>query len=143
MPGTPLGTYKVVAQSTANTCGLGAPNPWTFDAQLSRDGATLYFSWMNGTPPVSGTIDGTQATVDDTQTGNVDGTDASLGPCTMTRQDHLTIDVPAAGAPFSGTLTYAFSISAGSDCSDQLAAAGGSYSALPCTIAYSLSGSAQ
>jgi hypothetical protein len=145
MPGTQLGTYKVVAQSTTNTCGLNAPNPWTFDAQLSREGSTLYWSWMDGSPLASGTIDGNaHATIDDTQSANVDGTDASLGPCSMSRQDRLEIAVPTtAGAPFSGTLAYAFSVSAGSDCSDQLTAGGGQYDTLPCTLTYSISGKQQ
>jgi hypothetical protein len=145
MPGTQLGTYKVVAQSTTNTCGLSAPNPWTFDVQLSRNGTTLYWSWMDGSPLVSGAIDGnSHASLEDTQTGNVDGTDASLGPCSMSRQDDLELAGPkAAGSPFTGTLGYSFSAAAGSDCSDQLTAAGGQYDALPCAITYSLSGTTQ
>jgi hypothetical protein len=36
-------------------------------------------------------------------------------------------------------MAYAFSAASGADCSDQLAAGGGSYAALPCSVTYSLS----
>ena len=54
LPGTQLGTFKVTGQSTTNTCGLGAPNPWTFDVQLSQQGSTVFWSWMDGSAPLSG-----------------------------------------------------------------------------------------
>ena len=49
LPGAMLGTYQVVGQSKANSCGLGAPNPWSFDAERSPEqGTTIYWSWMDG-----------------------------------------------------------------------------------------------
>src|SRR5579863_8847280 len=82
LPGTQLGTFKVTGQSKTNTCGLGAPDPWVFDAQLSQDGSTLYWSFMDGRPLASGTVTPAGvATITDTTTGNVDETEASLGPC--------------------------------------------------------------
>jgi hypothetical protein len=145
MPGTQLGTFKVVAKSKSNTCGLGAPDPWTFDVQLSRNGSTLYWSWMDGSPLVSGAIDGqSHASLTNTQTGNLDGTDAGLGPCTMQRSDDLEVDLPSAsGGSFTGTLGYSFSVPAGADCSDQLTGSGGQFEALPCAVSYTMTGSPQ
>lgn len=142
LPGTQLGTFKVVGTAETNSCGLGAPNPWTFDVQLSQQGSTLYWSWMDGSPLVSGTLDASSHTsIDDTQSGNVDGTEAGLGPCTMQRADDL--EVTLAEGSFTGSLTYSFTVPTGSDCSDQLAASGGQYSTLPCTVNYSLTASRQ
>ncbi|HEY1693298.1 MAG TPA: hypothetical protein VGG39_14120 [Polyangiaceae bacterium] len=146
LPGTALGTFKVTGTSTTNTCGIGAPNPWTFDVQLSKDGSTLYWSWMDGSPPSSGTLTGSsdsQATITDSTTGNVDGTDASLGPCTLQRDDDMAITL--ASTSFTGTLSYSFTVASGSDCDDQLVSsgAGGQYETLPCTVSYTLTGSQQ
>jgi hypothetical protein len=142
LPGTQLGTFKVTGQSKANTCGLGAPDPWVFDAQLSQDGSTLYWSFMDGRPLASGTVTPAGvATITDTTTGNVDETEASLGPCTLQRNDDLELTLGATS--FTGTMTYGFTVTTGSDCTDQLTASGGSYDALPCTVTYSLTGSKQ
>jgi hypothetical protein len=146
LPGTMLGTYSVTAQSQTNSCGLAAPNPWAFDVQMSESGPTLYWSFMDGSAPLSTTMDGTNATLVDQVEANVDGTaDGGLGPCTMLRADTFQLDFATGSPPssFSGTITYAFSIAEGADCSDQYAAAGGQYAALPCTIAYTMTASRQ
>jgi hypothetical protein len=147
LPGAQLGTFRVVANSKGNTCGLGAPDPWAFDAQLSRNGALVYWSWMDGSPLLSGPVDSSsKAEIQDEQTGNVDGTDAGLGPCTMERQAVLDLDLSgAATGSFRGSIVYTFSAASGADCSDQLASAGagGQYGALPCTITYSMVGTKQ
>jgi hypothetical protein len=142
LPGTPLGTFKVTAQSQTNTCGLGAPDPWTFDVELSQSGSTLYWSWMDGSPPLSGPVNASsQASITDSASGNVDGTDAALGPCTMQRYGDLELDL--ASSSFTGTIAYTFSIASGADCSDQLVAAGGQYDTLPCSLTYTVSASKQ
>ncbi len=147
LPGTLLGTYKVVGQSQTNTCGLGAPDPWTFDVQLSKDGTTLYWSWLDGSPPLSSPLNAElQATLAASQQANVDGTaDGGLGACTMARDDTIALTLGAESPPtgFTGTLSYAFSVPSGSDCADQLTTAGGQYDALPCTVAYSITASRQ
>jgi hypothetical protein len=63
----------------------------------------------------------------------------------MTRSDELALSIDTTTTPktFTGTLTYGFAIVAGSDCSDQLSAQGGTYDTLPCTVSYSLSASYQ
>jgi hypothetical protein len=132
-----------------NTCGAGiaAPNPWAFDVQLSRQGSTLYWSWMDGSQPLSNALDGEASThLTTTQTANVDGsTDGGLGPCTMQRVDTLQVKLGPGAAPasFQGTIQYAFSVASGANCADQLRASGGTYDALPCSLGYTASGSRQ
>ena len=142
MPGTQLGTFKVTAQSQTNTCGLGAPNPWTFDAELSQSGSTIYWSWMDGTPLLSGSLNpSSQVSITGAEGGNVDGTDAALGPCTMERDVDLELDL--ASSSFTGTLSYSFTVASGADCSDQLVASGGQFDALPCAFSYTVTASKQ
>ena len=145
LPGTMLGTYQVVGQSLTNTCGLGMPNPWNFDVQLSRDGGTLYWSWIDGRPALYGPLTNqSDAELTATQQANVDGTaDGGLGPCTLSRADSVQVQLGTGSQPaaFTATIQYAFSVVSGSDCSDQLTSVGGQYDALPCTIVYSAEGS--
>ena len=146
MPGTQLGTFQVVAQTQTNTCGLSAPDPWTFDVQLSEDGSTLYWSFMDGSPYLTGVVAGTSTTILASEQVNVDGTaDGGLGPCTMERDDTLQVDLASATAPstFTGSIGYAFSATAGSNCSDQLTSSAGQYMTLPCTIAYTVTATKQ
>ncbi len=146
MPGTTLGIYTVSGVMQTNTCGAGleAPSPWKFNVELSQQTSTLFWNAMDGSPLLTGTVAGSAVTMDDTSSGNVDGTpDGGLGPCTMSRSDVLALTL-AAGAPpsgFTGTLTYSFAAVAGSSCSDQLSAQGGIYDTLPCTVSYNLNGS--
>ena len=149
LPGTMLGTYSVVGTLTANTCGagLGAPTPRTFRAQMSEDGTSLYWSWMDGSPSVYGVMtSSTSATITGGDSANVDGaSDGGAGPCSMSRVDTLQIELGSGSPPptFTGSLVYAFSADPGSVCSDQLSASGGMYDALPCTTTYTLSGARQ
>jgi len=147
LPGTQLGTYGVVGTQTTNTCGAGvnAPDtPWTFDAMMSEDGTTLYWT-TSVTDELSGALVDSTASMSTSIQENVDGTNGVAGPCNMERD--LTVDVTlGSGSPpttFTGTLTYAFSVVTGSECSDQLSVNGGTYDTLPCSFAYSLSGSLQ
>jgi hypothetical protein len=145
LPGTMLGTYRVDAQSQTNSCDLASPNPWQFDVQMSQDGALLYWSWMDGNPPLSAPLTGQAATLLASQQANVDGVDGGIGPCDMERDDTVTVTLGSGSPPatFTATINYAFSVAAGSNCSDQLAAAGGQYAALPCTVTYSATATRQ
>jgi hypothetical protein len=89
LPGTQLGTFKVTATTSTNSCGAGlaAPSPWVFDVQMSESDSLLYWSWMDGSAPLSGALTTTTATVTDNTSANVDPTDAGDGPCTMDRND--------------------------------------------------------
>lgn len=146
LPGTMLGTYRVAGQLQTNSCGVSAPAPWTFDAQLSQNGSTLYWSWMDGKAPLSGPLTAQSASIRTSQQANVDGTvEAGLGPCTMQRDDDVEVTLGSGSPPssFTGTITYAFSATSGSDCADQLTSSGGSYGTLPCTIQYNVTASRQ
>jgi len=147
LPGMQLGTYGVTGTQTSNTCGSGVPNPgatWTFTATMSEDGTTLYWNdSVNGT--LSGALVGSTVSMTSTATGNVDGTNGVMGPCTMDEVTDLTVTLGSGSPPgtFTGTATYTFSATSGSNCSDQLSENGGSYDMLPCSFAYSLTGSLQ
>ena len=148
MPGTMLGTFKVDANVKSNTCGagLGAADPWVFSVQLSRLATTLYWGTMDGRPLLSGALDAqARATLRTTVTANVDGTDAALGPCTMQRTDEIDVALGSGAQPgsFTASFTYAIAPQEGAMCGDQLAASGGMYDALPCTLAYDASASRQ
>jgi hypothetical protein len=149
LPGSLLGTYKVQASPQSNTCGSGlkAPNPWNFDVQLSQSGSTMYWSWLDGSAPLTSTLaTGGTTTLTNTQTGNVDPTpDGGAGPCTMQRNDTIQVALSSGSPPtaFAGTIQYAFSVPSGYDCSDQLGASGGMYSTLPCTITYAMTAARQ
>jgi hypothetical protein len=148
LPGTQLGTYRVVATLQKNTCGagLGAPDPWTFDVQLSEQGTTLYWSWLDGNAPLKNTLTGNTVSLTDDRTGNVDSSaDGGAGPCTMQRADTVRVTLASGSPPasFQGTIQYAFSASGGADCSDQLSASGGNYDALPCSVSYTTTATRQ
>jgi hypothetical protein len=154
LPGTLLGTYQVNATAQANGCGLAAPARYQFYVELSEatmgTTTTLYWSWLTDMPIASGALAPVsagdarlQASLSASQSANVDGTDAGPGPCTMDRADSLVVTL-ATGTPppsFTGTMSYAFSAASGADCTDQLAASGGAYAALPCTVGYALAAS--
>jgi hypothetical protein len=148
LPGDDYGRYKVTGQTTTNTCGAGldAPNPWVFDAELSRDGNTIYWSWLDNGAPVSGAlVSATHASITSSTSANVDGDDAGVSPCALTRADDIEITLPATAPPstFSGTISYSFAVLSGSTCGDQLASAGGTYAALPCSVSYTFTAALQ
>jgi len=147
LPGHLLGTYKVQAQTQSNACGLAAPNPWMFDVQVSEEGQTFYWSWLDGTPPLSAFMtSSTAVSLLASQQANVDSTaDGGQGPCVMERDDTVTVALGSGSPPptFSGTIGYAFSVADGSTCTDQLAVSGGQYTALPCTITYTMTATRQ
>jgi hypothetical protein len=148
LPGTLLGTYRVTASLQSNACGtsLAPPNPWDFDVQLSEQGSTLYWSWMDGTAPLSNTLTQLSTSLNTSQTANVDGTaDGGLGPCTMQRADSVNLTLATGSPPgsFQATIQYAFSVASGANCGDQLSASGGSYDVLPCSMSYTGTGARQ
>jgi hypothetical protein len=145
LPGTDLGTFSVSATVSSNSCGtsLGAPDPWLFDAKMSKDGTTLYWQ-QDQADAVSGQLDstGTQATIAVTSTNQSDG---GIGGCTIARTDTLNVVVGDAGAPtaISGSVGFAFSASSTVDCAAELSANGGSYQTLPCELDYTFTGTKQ
>lgn len=146
LPGRLLGTYKVTGQSASNTCGLGAPSPWVFSVQLSEQGSTLYWSFQDGSPLLSGTLGPeSQVSLRSSGSANADSTDAGLGPCTLERDADLELALASGSPPpsFGGTVTYAFTPATGARCGDQLAGSGGQFAALPCTVKYMVSAARQ
>ena len=136
-PGTPLGTFSVSAAVTSNSC-QESPNPWVFAVQLSEEPGELF--WIQNDVPIEGALDSSgNFTMSSTSTDVVVAADdAGRGGCTMQRVD--TLEGVTSGSPvtgLTGTLSYAFTVSSG-DCSSQLASQGGTYHALPCTIAFDL-----
>ncbi len=147
LPGTDYGRYKVTGQTSVNSCGQGLdePDPWVFDAEVSRDGAMIYWSWLDDSAPLSGPLVSSHASITTNQSANVDSNDAGAGPCTMTRNDDLELNF-ATGTPpasFSGTISYSFSVPSGSTCADQLTSGGGTYATLPCTLTYTITAARQ
>jgi|HubBroStandDraft_5_1064220.scaffolds.fasta_scaffold757005_1 hypothetical protein len=151
LPGTALGTYNVTGTQQTNTCGtgLGAPNPWTFTAQMSEDATTFYWLMNDGTE-MSGTMtSSTAVTLQSTLTANVDGNEAGPGSCDLTSVSGLSLTLATTSPPstFTGTLSYQFSAATGvsdtNDCTDQLSASGGMYDTLPCAVSYSLTATRQ
>jgi len=146
MPGNTLGFYAVTGNVQTNSCGagLGAPSPWKFNVEISKDTSKLYWNTMDGSPLLVGQVTGNSVSLDDDEGGYADtGPDGGPGACIMQRDEtiSLTLDSPTKPKSFTGTLTYQFSVASGSDCADQMAAQGGIYDTLPCTLSYGVSGS--
>ncbi len=138
-PGTPLGTYRVKAALTQQTCGGELPNPWEFDVKINRDGQTLY--WIQGSLPVSGRLDAKAlASFQSTSDVTVRAADRTRAACVVRRDDALNAQFPGAEdfTSFGGKLSYSYAPEDGSDCLDQL---GTTFAALPCVVAYSVTAS--
>ncbi len=143
VPGRDLGSYAVTGTLRHNTCGLGAPQPWTFSVRLGRDGATLYWNWQDGSPLVSGRLSSgdTVASLKEAATLAADSTARSTGSCTLqsTSDFELTLPPNTPPASFTGTLSYTYAPAPGASCGDVLTAGGGMYDTLPCTLSYDVS----
>lgn len=140
-PGTPLGNFQVDGKLKANACGdsLGAPKDWQFAVKLSEDPHVLY--WVQGGLPVQGTLDAqSHATMKSTSSQVVHDVDSGAAYCAIDRDDALDITLAPDQTSFTATLTYTFHMGDGSACDDQLAASGGPYATLPCSVTYALTG---
>ena len=145
-PGESIGIFTVTGTLTSTTCGA-TPNPWTFTVHLRHDGTTLY--WVQGELPISAPVNSAAyAALTASTSDTVRDATSTLAACNMERDDAVDVTLAPLGygatdlspaTSFTGTLTYHFSVVSGADCSDQLAAVGGDYAALPCDIAYTLS----
>jgi hypothetical protein len=128
-----------------DTCGadsLAAPERWTFDVKLSREGGTLY--WLNGREAIVGDID---------KSGRfsfASHVDVPLRPqrgaakgCTLVRRDTASGKLSESAASLSGELTYGYDATATSECSDLAIGTDGLPITLPCKLTYALSGDRQ
>lgn len=149
-PGTKLGTFHVSAKLTSSTCGK-PPNPWEFDVRLNHDGSMLY--WIQGGAPIQGSISAAAKSELEAKTVyDLRAADEKkkLAVCSVSRSDRLSVTLngadakpvldPSQTAGFSGGLSYSFSPTDGSDCTDQLSDVGGGFDALPCQVDYDLTG---
>jgi len=147
-PGTPLGTFSVTSALTANSCGaqVADTDPGSFQVTISNDQGIVYWFPDTGGTSVSGSMSASRTvSISEVVADDVDQTDAGAGACTLQRNDTLAFTLAAGAAPASFTGSYSFTVSpaVGANCSDQLLAGGGGYTALPCTITYSLDGTRQ
>jgi hypothetical protein len=144
-PGTPLGTFAVTSVLTANSCGaqVADTDPGSFQVTLSNDRGIVYWFPDTGGTSVSGSISSSRSvSISEVVADDVDQTDAGAGACTLQRNDTLGFTLAAGASPASFTGSYSFTVSPaiGTSCSDQLVSGGGGYTALPCTITYSMNG---
>ncbi len=147
-PGDSIGVFHVTSKLVSSTCGA-APDPWEFDVRLRHEKSTLY--WVQGDAPISAVVDAAaHATMKATATQTVRAADAraQMAACALERDDVVDLTLAPMAAPvdlqsvtsFTGTLTYRFVPTDGSECEDQITASGGGYDTLPCTVSYSVAG---
>jgi hypothetical protein len=141
--GDDLGRFHVAAVMDSSTCGPGAmdaPEHWQFDVVLSHLAPHLY--WNTGADAVEGTLaaDGKTFAMTSETVVNVGGSPTSGPTCAVVRDDNAAgeLDAPKAPQHFTGTLEYDFAQQGRSDCSSLLVSGG--FAALPCRMAYRLSG---
>jgi len=147
-PGESIGAFHVIGKLVSTTCGT-TPDPWEFDVKLRHDKTTLY--WVQGDAPISAVVDAAaRAQLKSTATQTVRAADAKsrMAACALERDDVLDLALAPVAQPvdlqpitsFTGTLTYHFTATDGSECEDQLATSGGDYTVLPCDVSYTLIG---
>lgn len=148
-PGTDLGAFTVTANSTANTCGqgaLGAQTSWQFDVHLARDTEGGVLFWNNGQASISGTLaaDGETFSFDTQVIQNMrDPNVVGPPPCSMARADHAEGKLDTATGDvtsFTGTLSYTFAPTSGSNCEDLVESETPLVLQLPCGFSYSMTG---
>jgi hypothetical protein len=141
-PGDALGFYSVTGKLSDDSCGadsLNAPESWTFQVKLSRQGSTLY--WLNGREAIVGDIDksgrfGFESHIDvklSEKRGAAPG-------CTLVRRDVASGTLSESMATLSGKLSYGYDATAASDCSAFAIGTDGLPLALPCKLSYRLEG---
>lgn len=151
-PGDPIGVYSLSATVNvgASNCPevvAAAPNPWSFQVTLRRDGSTGY--WLSGADPLTGSINGSAVTFTATTPTQVHDVEKAkgVGACTIDRTDQFSGTfagdpaTDAGKATFSGTLVYMYAAESGSDCSDVVGQASADdptplFSTLPCTVRF-------
>jgi hypothetical protein len=141
-PGEALGAFSVTGKLGDDTCGadsLAAPSKWVFDVKLSREGSTLY--WLNGREAITGDIDNHGRFGFDTHIDlPISAEHGAYKGCTIVRTDSATGTLASDADAFTGTLSYSYAQSPSSDCSALPLGSGGLPLALPCSLAYGLSG---
>jgi hypothetical protein len=130
---------------SGDSCGaelLGAPDEWSFEVKLSRDGSTLY--WLNGREGIVGTIDKAGAFTFETRVEvPLSQERGSVKGCTIERRDVAQGALSEAEDALTLKLTYAYSAKAGSSCEEFAGPQAPTPTPLPlpCSMTYSLTGS--
>jgi hypothetical protein len=142
-PGELIGLFAVAAKLDTNTCGagaLGAPTNWTFDIRLSREGELIY--WDKNGDVVTGQLSADKRTFSFDTTVALNMRDANsdpfLPPCTVERRDRSDGQIAEGDTSFSGTLSYGFTPTVGSDCTDLVFGEAPVFIAIPCAMTYEL-----
>jgi hypothetical protein len=141
-PGDQLGSFAITGKLGADDCGadaLSAPQTWSFQVKLSREGTTLY--WLNGREAIVGDIDksGRFAFETHLDVPLSEKRGAAKG-CTIVRRDSASGTLTSGSTALNGKLTYAYGATSDSDCSEFITGTNGSPVALPCAMTYALTG---
>lgn len=140
-PGELIGFFSVTGKLDDDSCGaesLNAPAKWDFEVKLSREGSTLY--WLNGREAIVGDINNKGAFAFETHIDlPMSAQHGAVKGCTVVRSDSASGSLTSDDS-FTGTLSYAYSASSGSDCSALPLGADGLPLALPCALSYRLNG---
>lgn len=143
-PGDALGAFAVTGKLGDDSCGaesLNAPETWSFQVKLSREGTTLY--WLNGREAIVGDIDhdGRFAFETHLDLPLAEKHGAAKG-CTIVRHDSAsgTLALETDSSALRGKLSYAYDATSDSDCSEFTTGTNGQPLALPCQLTYALTG---
>jgi hypothetical protein len=141
-PGEEVGFFSVTGKLGDDTCGadsLNAPAKWDFQVKLSREGSTLY--WLNGREAIVGDIDKSGRFAFETHLDlPLSDTHGAARGCTVVRSDSASGSLENSEAAFSAELAYGYAATVESDCSSLPLGTAGLPLALPCRLAYALSG---
>ena len=143
-PGDFIGAFSVDAELDVNTCGdgaLDAPATWTFEVKLSRDVDLVYW-WNSSAELVTGKLASDKHSFSFETSVAVDMRDENsapwLPPCTVTRRDRCDGKISDDDTTFIGKLSYDYSPTTGSDCTDLVTSDSPVFAALPCGMTYTL-----
>lgn len=143
-PGEALGFYSLAGQLSDDSCGaetLGAPEKWSFDVKLSRDGSTLY--WLNGREGIVGDIDKSGGFSFETRIDvPLSESRGAVKGCTIERRDAATGSLSESQDSLTLKLTYSYSQKSGTNCEEFVGVQAPTPNPLPlpCNMTYSLSG---
>lgn len=142
LQGDDLGTFKVQATETENSCGAGALGSipqWDFSVELSQDAGELFWDGRAASPLVDQQFEFSLSVAVRAATAGASGTTAG---CQVIREDTISglleLEPPGAGG-FTGELRYDYDRSPGADCAALTASSSG-LARLPCTMRYALTG---
>jgi len=139
-PGEVLGFFAIDGKLSEDSCGaesLSAPDKWSFEVKLSRDGSTLY--WLNGREAIVGDIDKTGGFSFETHIDlPLSEPHGAAKGCTIVRRDSASGSLD--DSALNAKLTYQYAATTTSDCSEFTTGSAGMPEALPCKLSYKLSG---